>query len=85
MSEEWEIYEQICYDGAFSHEDTQPPEGPGWEPFGVIGSVEHNGIRNSLGGGYEHRAVIYWRRKRGNYKTYEQGFEDGKAYISSQF
>jgi len=52
----WEVYEQAVYEG-------DPPPGPGWEPFGVVGAVEHNGLRESLGGGYEHRLVVVWRRK----------------------
>lgn len=53
----YQLYEQVCYEGDL------PPEGDGWEPFGVIGSVEHDGFRESLGGGYEYRAVVFWRRK----------------------
>lgn len=60
----WEIYEQRLY------ENDEPP-GSGWEPFGVIGSVEHNGIKESLGGGYEHWAVVYWRRLKESYKLEE--------------
>ena len=40
---EWEVYEQALYD------DDPPPKGPGWEPVGCYGSVEHNGLRDSQG------------------------------------
>ena len=53
----YEIYEQLLYDC----EDG--PEEADWEPFTVIGSIEHNGMRASQGGGYECRTAIYWRRK----------------------
>lgn len=40
-----------------------PPAGDGWEPFAAHISVEHDGIRESLGGGLEaYGEVIWWRR-----------------------
>lgn len=54
----WEVYEQHVY-----NDDEKP--GPGWEPFAAVGNIEHNGLRESLGGGYESRHIIFWRRLEG--------------------
>jgi hypothetical protein len=53
----YEVYTQMVFRG-----DPAPP-GEGWEPFAAHISVEHNGLRESLGGGLEeYGEVVWWRR-----------------------
>jgi len=44
--------------------DDEEPEGDDWEPFAATAVAEHNGIRESLGGGIEvFGEIVWWRRK----------------------
>lgn len=59
---QYEIYEQKL----FCPDDETPPDAPpgeGWEPFAAYGTVEHNGLRSSLGGRLETFGVVVWRRR----------------------
>ncbi len=53
----WAVYEQALYD------DDLPPKGDDWQPIGCYGTVEHDGERESLGGGYVQRGVLVWVRQ----------------------
>ena len=41
--------------------DDEPP-GPEWQVVGVYGTIEHNGIRASLGGGHDVMTVVVWMK-----------------------
>ena len=54
----WQVHRQDVFEG------DQPP-GEGWEPFAAAATVEHEGIRESLGGGLGIVGEIIWWRKLG--------------------
>ena len=51
-----EFYEQRLWT-----DDDEPP-GPGWQVIGVYGSIEHNGLRDSLGGAHVALTVVVWMK-----------------------
>jgi len=62
----WEVYRQDVW------EDVEEP-GPGWEPFAATVDLEHNGLRESLGGRCDLVGeVVWWRRRVWS----EEGSED---------
>lgn len=58
---EYETYTQQCWNGDLSPTEAGMEEG--WEPFAAASTVAHNGLRESLGGGWDSYETIWWRRK----------------------
>ena len=66
MASKWDVYEQRLWKDS-------PPEGEGWTPIGCYGVVQHNGLRESLGGGYENYGVVVWVLKESPYTLTKPG------------